>query len=99
MSMIFTTSTVQASREASASEEVVNQLVHEFRMAIDQRLDGVLPLGQSLWRLLVGPIDALLAETGIKHLMIVPYGTLRYLPFAALHDGEHYLVERFAVSC
>ena len=98
MSMIFTTSTVQASREASASEEVVNQLVHEFRMAIDQRLDGVLPLGQSLWRLLVGPIDALLAETGIKHLMIVPYGTLRYLPFAALHDGEHYLVERFAVS-
>jgi len=28
--------------------------------------------------------------------MIVPYGTLRTLPFAALHDGEAYLAERFA---
>ena len=98
LSMIFTTSTVQVSRETSASEQVVNQLVHEFRMAIDQRLAGMLPLGQSLWRLLVGPIEALLTETGTKHLIIVPYGTLRYLPFAALHDGERYLVERFAVS-
>ena len=30
--------------------------------------------------------------------MLVPYGTLRYLPFAALHDGERYLAERYATA-
>jgi len=53
---------------------------------------------QSLWRLLVGPIEALLTGAGTKHLIIVPYGTLRYLPFAALHDGETLSRRRFAVS-
>jgi CHAT domain-containing protein len=30
--------------------------------------------------------------------MLVPYGTLRYLPFAALHDGDHHLAERYAIA-
>jgi CHAT domain-containing protein len=32
-------------------------------------------------------------------LLIVGDGPLFYLPFAALHDGERFLVERFAMAC
>jgi CHAT domain-containing protein len=73
--------------------------VNEFRVAIEQRIeDDTRNLGEALWRHLIGPIAPMLKEAGIKTLMITPYGTLRYLPFAALHDGERYLIERFALS-
>ncbi|MBI3744535.1 MAG: CHAT domain-containing protein, partial [Chloroflexi bacterium] len=32
-------------------------------------------------------------------LLIVPHGPLHYIPFHALHDGEHYLLDRHEVSC
>jgi CHAT domain-containing protein len=87
------------SREAEISERAINRLVHEFRLAIDQRLDDdVSRTGQALWRHLIAPVIGPLAEIGASTLMIVPYGALRYLPFAALHDGTGYLAERFAVS-
>ena len=33
-----------------------------------------------------------------QQLTIVPYGSLHYLPFSALYDGEQYLVERFDLT-
>jgi CHAT domain-containing protein len=30
--------------------------------------------------------------------MVVPYGVLHHLPFAAFHDGRQYLVERFEIA-
>ena len=32
-----------------------------------------------------------------KKLIIVPHGSLHYLPFAALSDGKEYLIDRFSV--
>jgi len=31
-------------------------------------------------------------------LVIVPHGALHYVPFHALHDGQRYLVQRYAIS-
>jgi CHAT domain-containing protein len=99
LSIILTTATFQVSREAEISERAINRLVHEFRLAIDQRLDEDMSrIGQALWRHLMAPVIDRLEEIGAKTLMVVPYGTLRYLPFAALHDGTRYVAERFAVS-
>ena len=33
-----------------------------------------------------------------RKLIVVPHGSLHYLPFHALHDGERYLIERCEVS-
>ena len=99
LSIILTTATFQVSREAEISEKTINRLVHEFRLAIDQRLDAdVRRTAQALWRHLIAPIADQLAQTAATTLMIVPYGTLRYLPWSALMDGERYLVESYAVS-
>jgi CHAT domain-containing protein/tetratricopeptide (TPR) repeat protein len=50
---------------------------------------------QSLYELLLAPIvDSL----GGRRLVIVPYGTLHYIPFHALHDGTSYIIEQREVS-
>jgi len=50
-----------------------------------------------LYHLLVAPVAEFLpSPTGL--LTIVPYGPLHQLPFHALHDGSHYLVENFQVN-
>jgi CHAT domain-containing protein len=53
-----------------------------------------LPLAQRLYRQLVGPVEPLLA--GRTKLIVVPQGVLHYVPFAALHDGERFLLDKYA---
>lgn len=51
---------------------------------------------QQLYTALVAPYEAYL--TGYTHLQIVPHGALHYLPFHALHNGTHYLLESYEMS-
>ena len=50
-----------------------------------------------LYQLLIAPVAALLPSSG-GHLTIVPYGHLHKLPFHALYDGAHYLIESYQVN-
>jgi CHAT domain-containing protein len=50
----------------------------------------------ALYRDLLAPLAERLA--GQQRLVIVPHGSLHYVPFAALHDGAQYLCQRLAVS-
>ena len=49
-----------------------------------------------LYHLLLLPIRDVLNQ--YKKLIIVPHGSLHYLPFHALYDGELYLVETYQIS-
>jgi CHAT domain-containing protein len=48
-----------------------------------------------LYARLLGPVADQLAR--FDRLVVVPHGLLHQIPFAALHDGDGYLVERFEV--
>jgi len=48
-----------------------------------------------LYRNLVEP---LIEEIQTPHLLIVPHGSLHFLPFHALYDGEKYLIDAFEIS-
>jgi CHAT domain-containing protein len=50
-----------------------------------------------LYNMLVKPVSELLSPA-ISHITIVPYGPLHKLPFHALYDGSHYLVERYQLN-
>jgi CHAT domain-containing protein len=50
-----------------------------------------------LYTILVEPIAYLLPSQS-KLLTIVPYGPLHGLPFHALHDGSHFLIENFQIK-
>lgn len=52
---------------------------------------------RKLYDLLIAPAASLLPSNG-GNLIIVPYGSLHKLPFHALYDGEHFLIERLQVS-
>jgi CHAT domain-containing protein len=49
----------------------------------------------NLYDLLLKPVAGLLHA---PHLLVAPYGLLHLIPFHALWDGEHYLLERFTCS-
>jgi CHAT domain-containing protein len=53
---------------------------------------------QQLYDWLVRPYAARLAEEKVGTLVFVPDAALRAVPMAALHDGEQFLVERYAVA-
>ncbi|MFP8875348.1 MAG: CHAT domain-containing protein [Myxococcota bacterium] len=71
--------------------------------ALRERLEQVtsrryLDHARTLYRWLLAPLEAQLASSEIDTLVFVPDGALLTVPMAALHDGERFLVERFAVA-
>ncbi|MDP2370842.1 CHAT domain-containing protein [Rhodoferax sp.] len=64
--------------------------VSEFRQSIKKRRKQTRELAEQLYRRLLAPMQGSLAG---RDLLIVPHGSLHYLPFAALHDGQRYLVQ------
>src|SRR5262249_5466354 len=45
-----------------------------------------------------GPVEPLLRREHLERLWLTLDGSLRLVPFAALHDGKGWLVERYAIS-
>lgn len=50
-----------------------------------------------IYDLLVRPFENDLATQGVHTLLVVPDGVLRLLPWTTLHDGQRFLVEKYAV--
>ncbi|MGC5198249.1 CHAT domain-containing protein [Aphanothece microscopica] len=77
----------------------LEQEIAAFRAALRDPSADPRPAARRLHDLLL-PADLLaeLGDGGIARLVLSPDGPLRYIPFAALHDGSSWLVERFALS-
>ncbi|MGK7906976.1 MAG: CHAT domain-containing protein [Synechococcus sp.] len=81
------------------SSDEINRGVDRTRLAFGQRTSPrYLPLAQQLYHWLIQPIEQDLADSGVDTLVFVPDGVLRNLPMGALHDGEHYLLEQYAIA-
>lgn len=79
----------------------VTRLAQEFRRDITlptRNATRHLTEAHQLYRWLVAPIQDQLENHGITNLSFLADEGLRTLPFAALHDGEHYLVEKYSVG-
>ncbi|WP_326539749.1 CHAT domain-containing tetratricopeptide repeat protein [Pseudorhodoferax sp.] len=96
--MLNTAERQQVRRVALPAAEL-NRQVARLRQAIQQHepLPAVLPLAQALHRVLVAPVAAELRRSRVQTLLLSLDGSLRYLPFAALHDGRRFLAERHAL--
>lgn len=76
----------------------LNRAVQEARAALSSPQFDAQPALRRLWRWLIEPVHPLIAGSSVRELQVVPDGALRYVPFAALHDGRRYLAERFAID-
>lgn len=73
--------------------------VRQFRRKLESRTThSYMAHGQRLYDWLVRPVDKVLVEQGVDTLIFIPDGALRTVPIAALHDGEKFLIERYAVA-
>ncbi len=57
---------------------------------------AILRLLQKLYTILLKPIEDIIQL--YKHIVVVPYSVLHNVPFHALYDGTHFLIERVQVS-
>ena len=75
-------------------------LVQLFRQEVTNPLSNLyLPLGQRLHEWLIEPFEAeFLEPENIDTLLICAWDGLRSLPFAALQDGEQFLIEKYAIA-
>ena len=57
-----------------------------------------LPLGQQVYNWIIAPIASDLEASGVQTLVFVLDNALQNIPMAVLHDGEQYLVEKYALA-
>ena len=70
----------------------------QFLQSPDSDLKPLKAFGQKLYDRLFAPLAADLEQKEVRHLLFALDGATRYLPVAALFDGDKYLVERYSVS-
>ncbi len=63
-----------------------------------QTLRQVQSLSQKVYKWLIQPAEAVLAESNTPTLVFVLDGWLRNIPMAALYDGKQYLVEKYNIA-
>jgi CHAT domain-containing protein len=77
----------------------LERVVRSFRVSLQGgKVQRYMRHAQRLYNWLVKPLEADLARTEIKTLVFVPDGVLRLIPLAALHDGEHFIIQRYALA-
>lgn len=62
------------------------------------RREDVTDRARALYATIARPLDQEARRAGAKRLVLWLDGALRYIPFAALSDGEHYLVDRYSIE-
>ena len=95
LNLLLTTPGVQLARSVTIDAKDLNRQVSAFRRLLRDPKSDPLPAAQALYKLLLAPVEADLEQAGAKTVMLSLDGTLRYLPFGALHDGQRYAAQRW----
>jgi CHAT domain-containing protein len=73
--------------------------INKLRTSLEKRTQWTFSEeSQKIYNLIVKPMEAELAAHGSKTLVFMPDGVLRTIPFAALHDGSRFLIEKYSVA-
>lgn len=85
--------------QAPIGDVELTEKVRSFRLNLENRTTNeFLEQARQLHTLLIAPVEPMLKSSGINTLVFVPDGALRTIPMAALHDGEGFLIERYAIA-
>ena len=95
ISILLTAPASQIPYRIPIPEADLNRLVFNFKQTLVRPDRDPRPQARVLYDLLMSPIEQNLIALQAETLMISLDGTLRYLPFAALFDGEQYLTEHY----
>jgi CHAT domain-containing protein/TPR repeat protein len=85
-------------REVDIKRSELALKVYKTVSAVETRDPKALKELESLYSLLIKPVEKDLADSGARVVMLNLSGFLRYVPYAALSSGSHYLVEDYALA-
>lgn len=85
-------------RVVDVPREKLTRMVFEALDAVENRSPEAKQKLAALYEVLVRPVAQEIRDTKATTLMLNLQGFLRYVPFAALHDGNHYLIEDYALA-
>ena len=89
-------------RIKQANNQALLAKVQEFKNAItipsQRNTNRYLPASQQLYQWTIAPIEADLKAQKINTLIFCVGVGLRTMPFAALHDGRQFLVEKYSIG-
>lgn len=84
--------------DVPVTESTLLRHIADLRRVLQNPAADARPQAQALHALLWAPIAHLLPQATGSRVVVHPEGALRYLPFAALHDGTRWLVQIHALA-
>jgi CHAT domain-containing protein/Tfp pilus assembly protein PilF len=93
--VIVITATATVAREYAITGMELNKKVADFEQVLRNPGQDPKPLAQELYTILIGPVKADLDQAKAETLVWSLDGVLRYVPVAALYDGNQYVVENY----
>ena len=81
-------------------KETLTDEINEYRKGLERQRDNTYApqQAQKIYGWIIAPFAEILKQTGTKTLVFVQDGILRSVPMAALHDGQHFLIEQYAIA-
>ncbi len=95
--ILLTTPDTQVSRTVPLARKVLRQRIATFREQLQDPTSDPVPMAKRLYRSLIEPVAGDLEAADAKTLVVSLDGSLRYIPLAALHNGDGYLVDAYQI--
>ncbi len=97
--IVFSTTTLPVNRTVVVKKEELRTLVTEFRAGLqDYTSEDVKASSIELYNLLIKPIAADLKQANADTILYAPDDLLRYVPLAALYDGNQWMIEKYRIN-
>lgn len=98
MHWLITTARGRNSLRIDGPVSEIDGAIRDLLEAIHTRAPFVQVRAKALYDRVFAPVDRELRRLGAHYVMLSLDARLRYVPFAALHDGEQWLVETYSFS-
>jgi CHAT domain-containing protein/tetratricopeptide (TPR) repeat protein len=87
-------------RTVKVKRQELNRAIADFRSSLQDPRDPsrVKTLAHQLYTWLIQPLEADLKQAKAQAIIYAPDAQLRYIPLAALYDGNQWLVQRFRIN-
>ncbi len=98
LELVLVTTDGLVRRTVPVSRVELNRVIADFRSDITNRFSDPIPNAQQLYDWLIAPLADDMDAAGAETVLYAADGALRYIPLAALHDGEQWLTQRYIVN-
>jgi CHAT domain-containing protein/tetratricopeptide (TPR) repeat protein len=85
-------------RTVQVPKQQLNETIAAFRSALQNPQSDAKTPAQQLYTWLIKPLETDLKAADAQTIIYAPDSQLRYIPLAALHDGQQWLVQRYRIN-